>query len=379
MDSKKIRTRQEFNTNSYTNPKGKDFIIGLDLGYSGTKVFYETGYFCFPSYAKKIDSILDTPDDNDIFYKEEDSEDIYMIGYNAQAMTDETDINDSYAELFSQKRTIDKRFKYIINTAIALALRNKNDNRDIFIQTGLPSSLTESGSTNLIQTIAKPARFQLKKGRDKNWKTYELNIKPEKINVIPQPKGTLYSILAKNDGKLVDNAKDILCSNVLVWDIGFLTGDLFGIRNRSVSCKESTDEIGMKMVLEHISKNILTDTNEAINITALQNVLERGYFDCIDEDSMTSEEKSVKPYVEKAMAEVLNKAMEKVKSSTNSFRGYKYLIITGGTGEAWYESIVEWLKGMKTLSVKAGNVNDHLPLIYSNCRGYYMYRYNSNH
>ena len=53
MNTKNFRTRQEFATD-YSIPKGRDYIIGLDVGYSGTKVFYETGYFCVPSFVKKM-------------------------------------------------------------------------------------------------------------------------------------------------------------------------------------------------------------------------------------------------------------------------------------------------------------------------------------
>ena len=68
MDTKKFRTRQEFNLLSL--PKGKDYIVALDVGYSGTKVFYETGYACFPSYAKLLDDhMMNVPDHKDIIYR----------------------------------------------------------------------------------------------------------------------------------------------------------------------------------------------------------------------------------------------------------------------------------------------------------------------
>lgn len=64
MDTSKFRTRQEFRT--LINPKGKDFIIGLDAGYSGTKTFFESGCGTFPTYARKIDEMLYLTDENDI-------------------------------------------------------------------------------------------------------------------------------------------------------------------------------------------------------------------------------------------------------------------------------------------------------------------------
>lgn len=376
MDSKKIRTRQEFNR--LTNPKGKDFIIGLDIGYSGTKVFYETGYFCFPSYVKKLKSgMLEISDDKDILYKEDGSDDIYMIGYNAQNMLSETSSNDSDNSLLTRKRYSDKRFQIITDTAIALATLYKKDNRNIFIESGLPSSYVEGDKAALTKVLSKPASFSLKIGNG-DWKKFDVNIPKENIHIIPQPSGTLYSTIIRNDGKYVDKARDILLGNVLVWDIGFLTGDLFGLKGRSKDHQESSDDVGMSQVLQLISKKILEDTGEDIKISSLQKVLEKGYFTCIDEDTMSSETKSITPYVDEAIKEVLATATNSVKSATNAFRGYDYLIITGGTGEAWYEDICEWLKGYKNLTIKPGNINDHLPLIYSNSRGYYMFRYASN-
>ena len=375
MDSKKIRTRQEFNR--ITNPKGKDFIIGLDLGYSGTKVFYETGYFCFPSYVKKLGKgMLDISDEEDILYKENESDDIYMIGYNAQNMLDETSANDIDNSLLTRKRYSDKRFQIIAYTAIALATQYKNDNREIFIETGLPSSYIDGDKGPLIKALSKPMSFSLKIA-GKEWKKFEIKIAPDHIHVIQQPAGTLYSTLIKNDGKFVENAKEILLGNVLVWDIGFLTGDLFGLKGRNKECQESSVDVGMSQVLQLISNKILNDTGEDIKISSLKKVLEKGYFTCVDEDTMSSERKDVAPYVEASIKEILHIATESVKTATNAFRGYDYLIVTGGTGEAWYEDIVDWLKGYKNLKIKPGNSLDHLPMIYANSRGYYMFRYTS--
>ena len=72
-------------------------------------------------------------------------------------------------------------------------------------------------------------------------------------------------------------------------------------------------------------------------------------------------------------------AMEKAKNITNSFRDFSYLIISGGTGEAWFPQIKEYLSGLKNLTVLAGNMQDpSIPFLYANVRGYYFYRYVRN-
>lgn len=370
METKRYRTRQE--EKRLTNPKGKKYIVALDLGYSGTKIYIESGYVCFPSYAKKIEhGMMGISDEKDIFYRDETG--LYMVGYNAQNMTDAMSTNDTDGELFSRKRYADKRFKIITNVALALAIRRKNDNRDVFIETGLPSSYMND-SDALKKAICKPAEFEIKRGSGE-WESYKLEFTDNQIDVIPQPSGALYSVMTKSDGQFIDNVKEIIAGNTLIMDIGFGTFDFYGLKNRMIECKDSSDEIGMRKVLESTSKKILDDTGEEIRVASMQRKLEEGKFEAVNEDDLTSETKSISPYLEKATDEVFNEAMNKAKSVTNSFRGYNNLIISGGTGEAWFDKIKDRLKGMKTLKVIPANINDHEPLIYAVARGYYLYCY----
>ena len=54
------RTRHEFYNTPMQLPKSDQFIIGLDAGYSGMKVWYEKGYFCFPSFVKELTEASNT-------------------------------------------------------------------------------------------------------------------------------------------------------------------------------------------------------------------------------------------------------------------------------------------------------------------------------
>ena len=93
---------------------------------------------------------------------------------------------------------------------------------------------------------------------------------------------------------------------------------------------------------------------------------------------MKTEDRPLEPLLSAASDEVFKDAIERAKSITSAFRDYNYLIVSGGTGDAWYEKIEKYLSGMHTLHVMKGNVNDHLPMIYSNVRGYYMFQYTLN-
>lgn len=56
----------------------------------------------------------------------------------------------------------------------------------------------------------------------------------------------------------MDNVKEIIAGNTLVMDIGFGTFDFYGLKNRMIECRDSSDEIGMRKVLENTSKKFLT-------------------------------------------------------------------------------------------------------------------------
>lgn len=377
MDTKEFRTRQEI-IRTTTHPKAKKYIIGLDAGYSSMKVYHENGYFCFPSYARKIDGdMLSVTSEKDILYRDLDTNELYMLGQSAQDMISSDETNDTDGELYSRKRYGNKAFKILCNASIAIAILDKQDNREVVIQTGLPSSYETADRPAIIKALSKQGNFEIKLG-NRPWRKFSLAVKPENIFVMPQPAGSLYSVLIKDDGKYIANAKDYLFGNVLVMDIGFGTFDFYGIKSRTITCKESIDEIGMRQVFKTTSKKIMEEMNEEIRIQALQKNLTAGKVTCLNEEEMKTEDRPLEPLLSAASDEVFKDAIERAKSITSAFRDYNYLIVSGGTGDAWYEKIEKYLSGMHTLHVMKGNVNDHLPMIYSNVRGYYMFQYTLN-
>lgn len=371
MDTKKFRTRQEANTD--LNPKGKRYIIGLDMGYSSVKCFFETGHFVFPSYVKKVESMVKIPDEKDILYRKDASSSEYIIGYNAQSMVDCEDTNDTNGDLLGRKgRYQSESFQILYQAALALATESKNDGRELFIQTGLPSSYLEADTGAITRALAKTYDFELRLGNGP-WKKYHLVIRQENVKVMAQPSASLFSCITKNDGKFIERANELLTGNVLILDAGFGTFDFFGTKNRKLECVESTNELGMSQVLKRTARGILQDTGESINLVALQNCLEDGEFSYYDDEKDCSDTKKLAPYLQRANDAVFQEVKAKVKTTTDSLRGYRYVIVTGGSGEAWLDNFREWLKNMKTLTLLPANINDHLPLLFANARGYYMY------
>lgn len=373
MNTNQFRTKQEFKKN-VDIPKGKKFVIGLDIGYSAVKCFYEKGYFCFPSYVRKLDSDLFIYGEQDILYRDMETGNQYIIGRTAQEMISTSETNVTESELFSRNRYRSKSFKILCNIAMAFALDCKNDEREIVVQTGLPSAYEKADTPAIKKALLKPAHFQLKIGTGE-WKEYNFSVEEKNIFVMPQPSGSLYSALIRQDGTYMPDAKRILFSNILVMDIGFGTFDYFGIKKQKPVCKESVDDVAMKQVLKETSNRIMDALHEEIRVPAMQSALGTGLITCIDMDAMKSEEKPLAPFLEDANNKVFRDAIESAYNITGGFLDYNYILVTGGTGEAWLEKIKDYFSGLKTVKVITGNGNDHLPMIYSNSRGYYMYRY----
>lgn len=374
MNTKKYRTRQEIITEEH--PKRSKYIIGLDAGYSSMKGYHENGYFCFPSYAKKInDTMLNIAGAKDIIYHDLETNEKYMLGYTAQDMVASTDTNDTDGELYSRKRYHNKLFRILCNAAIGLALIDKNDDREIIVQTGLPTSYVKGDSDAMKNALCKPSKFRIKLANEE-WKEFNLKLTPDQIFIMPQPAGSLYSVLIQNNGVYVKEAKEILFSNSLVLDVGFGTFDLYGIKSRNIVCGESIDELGMREVLKHTSKKILDEMNEDIRIQALQKNLETGTVTCVNEEELKTEEKELAPLLAQSSNEVFQEAIERTRAITNTFRDYNRLIVSGGTGQAWFNKINEYLKNMKNLEIIPSNVNNpSSSFVYSNVRGYYLFRY----
>lgn len=100
------RTRHEFYNTPMQLPKSDQFIIGLDAGYSGMKVWYEKGYFCFPSFVKELtEDSLNLFDEKDILYRDNETGKTYMLGYTAQEMVESGDTNDTDSETYTERDT----------------------------------------------------------------------------------------------------------------------------------------------------------------------------------------------------------------------------------------------------------------------------------
>lgn len=377
MDTKRFRTRTELIKRNNLSVPGT-WEVALDIGYSAVKLFAPDKIACFPSYAKRVDPDLEFTSvipDKAILYRNIDTDETWLVGEVAQDMIQTGDTTDSDQALFGRDRYDNAIFHVVMETGLGLACENNKDNLPIFVQTGLPEKYLKGDSADLRESIAGSHNFAIKRGNGE-WRFFDFSIPSTAIDIMSQPKGTLFSICIDNDGKWVPQATDYLKSSLIIFDPGFGTLDLFPIYAGTVANNgETYPDLGMKRVFQETSKLIYNAYNADVSVAAMQRYLTEGVVRVFDRRKLESREEPFGEFLEKASTKVFNEAFSRMLSTINLV-DYSYLVYTGGTGAAWEKMLTEKLSGIKTLKLIPGNVNDTLPTIYSNVRGYYMYRYN---
>ena len=207
-------------------------------------------------------------------------------------------------------------------------------------------------------------------------KEFHIDITAEDVDVMYQPMGTFYSVTTDQFGNLTNDLKTFRNSDLLVFDCGFKTLDKFVIQNKKLEEKDTDENLGMKRILEETRNSMQEDLKKkgysvSVSLPAMQQCLKNGVVRINDRINFTVKEFPIEEYLKKANELICKEAFDSIKDYVFSI---KYLIMTGGTGSAWYGYFKDKLKGIHTLKVISGDYNSNLPAFYANARGYYMYR-----
>lgn len=375
---------QDFSTQTCFIPRknagtGKHWGIALDIGYSAVKGMSPNHVFCFPSFARVFNGQMlnvgeGSPDD--IQYRDENGV-IWNVGATAQNSLSSADTNDSVQSLYGRNRYFAPMFLVIARVGLALGLLHNDfgnpGDKSIFLQTGLPPAFLKSDAADLKEVLSGHHEFSVRIGNGA-WKNFSFDLSEDNIKVMPQPMGSFFSAAFSNEGTQLPSAKKLFSSNLLIFDAGFGTVDIYSIRNRQIESSQSFDDCGMKAVLSETSEAIAKKFGVEVPVHAMQKSLREGFIQTRNRRTKTSTKERFDDLLEAASAKVCKNAIERVDSSYDSLFDYDYLLVTGGTGAAWQDIITEEYAGLTTLKVITGNQNDTLSHIFSNVRGYYLYQ-----
>lgn len=375
-----FKTRTIFNNRENPCRNEKVFPLALDIGYSAVKGFSPNKVFSFPSYAIRMSEdilSLGTPSKNDIQYKDESG--LWYVGELAQMMTDKSDTSENINTLYGRNRYNSPMFKIIARTGFGIGLLANEygsyEGRKIVLQTGLPPSYAKTDSPILKGVLKGKHKFEIKIGTG-SWCKFEFELSEENINIMPQPLGSIVSLTVDSRGRQIPEREKYLNNNVnmLIDDAGFGTDDFFNIRNgRNIKGEGTKDEFGMKRVMQETTNEIYKRYGVEIPVHAIQKYLQKGTFYKFIPEDMAQDEISFADILDEMSRKVCMESIEYMKSTFNYLQDYQYLVVTGGTGAAWFDIIKNYFANMKTLQVIGANTQDKLPHIFSNVRGYYFY------
>lgn len=374
-----------FKTKTIIQPKvnpnldGK-FLVGIDVGYSGCKVFSQNKVALFPCYARKIDGELISAnyDETDILYQDAKTKQIWAVGETAIGMMSSRETNDNSVSMYSRSRYEDPMFMVILRTGLAIGMmKNTYGNyagKELYVETGLPAAYMMD-EYPLKDAFCQEHEFAIKVGNNP-WQKFNFTLDEDHVAVTSQPKGTLYSSIINDSGEFIENSSKILKSRSLIFDAGFNTLDLVRNMNGIIdnNCI-SYDDLGMKQVFLETASVVEKKYREHIEVPYMQYILRTGIVQGYDRKLKETLDIDISAILDEKNQEVCHKAITKIRGMYNDLLDMDYLVVTGGTGEAWWYMIKDEFKGLRTLTVLSGNENSDLPFTFSNVRGYYFHLY----
>lgn len=390
MQTQAYRTRTILQERKNFTTREDIWGIAIDIGYSGTKIYSPNIIACFPSYAARVSGNLlqmASTDENAILYKDENGE-IWKVGKIAQDAMSPDDADSSSMAIYGRKRYFDPMFLVIARTAIGIASRKNAygdpEGKKICLETGLPNSYIRMDAPLLKEVFTGHHTFDLRIGTG-DWQHFDLTLDANDIFVMQQPMGTLLSITTDDNGNSIPDAVDYYSSALLIIDPGFGTFDCFSLKGAEMAGVETYTAYSMKQVFANTVEKIQAEYGTEIPVPTIQKYLDAGFFTQYDRKTRTGKNIPFEEILNECSREVAQAAVDKVCEVYGDLLEFKYLVITGGTGEAWYEEFANAFKGLPNLKIIPGNVNtdgilvdEHgnktpLPFIFSNVRGYYMY------
>ena len=380
MPTKEFKTRSIIKERYFPCPDPV-WVSAIDIGYSGIKGISPNKYYCIPAYAKKLREepvMLKAPSPTDILYRNGDE--LWSVGELAYQEADSSRMPDNESVSFGRlNRYYSPAFQVQAETGIGISLLNNGysspDGKKLVIQTGLPPQYIEDTPV-LKEVLSGTHSFELKVG-DNPWQEIQYTLEEGQIYVMSQPLGAFASVCYDSSGKPLPVSWKLYNSNVLVFDPGFGTLDLYLIKKGHVSPEflMTLPNQAMKEVFVRTCRDIHEEFGVSLQIAELQNRLEDGTIRVTNRRQRSR--KSV-PFGGTLMKNCQDVCMEALDTMFDSYEDLAYIdfiIGTGGTYDAWKGTVSKELGNLDGIKLLPGNCNDtSLSNVFSNVRGYYFQR-----
>ncbi|QUH22083.1 ParM/StbA family protein [Alkaliphilus sp. B6464] len=351
--------------------------IGLDVGFSATKIFSMFGYHKYPSVVRKIrkrdlDNIKYS-DDCYILYKTSDR-DIWLVGHAVINRTFDQLTNED--TLYTENRLNSEENLVLNRVGIALALM-KDDfsfvkNPAIRLCVGLPEKQVDSHADSYIDLLMGHHEFEIKIG-SRDWQKIKVDVEEENISVLSQPFGTLLSLASDRKGKII-NENLLKKDRTLIYDGGFGTIDTFLIENGNIVNSTTDPTLAMKDIFNEARDTIAEKTDIMLQLHQFNYYLSKDQgerFIWYNGNQKYDLDPDIK-------LSTINFAEDNIKMLNQQYRGFNNvdsIIVTGGTGKVFFPFFqLNIPKNIQLAEVKdSTDKNEDFDCVYANSVGFFNY------
>lgn len=387
-DFKVFATRTEFNFHSIKLPfldTDKVVPMGLDIGYSTVKVYSVFGTHIFPSFPIKVHNDLSLVNKETYIKYKDENDKLWYIGEMARKVIETGEIPTQTKTLYGKQRIYSDEYLVLLRLGVFFGLLKKYNenglemakNVKLKIMSGLPENYIKGDTKTLKERFHGHHSFKVQLG-DHDWinVSFDIDMNDDDIQVISQPFGTLWSLAANRYGKVTN--VDFLKKQVLIFDGGFHTVDTFyNMSGIGQGTSSTWDDCAMHEVYRRTVRDIAKATNDQADIPIY--MMDK-YIDSDKPGEVFYGRKQKYQFRQdllKNLEDVAKEAIRQLNTVYNHLLDIDILVITGGTGKAfypWFAREFESLEGLEVvLAEKTNGKNsiDNFDSVFANVVGYF--------
>lgn len=367
--------KTEFKFYNLKVPYGNIVPIGLDIGYSSTKVCSIFGRHIFPSFPIRVSedlTVVDKP--TNIKYKDENGI-LWYVGDLAYNVLESGKALYQENILYGKNRISSDEYLVLLRIGIYLGLLREDftipANFHLKIKTGLPDQYMMEDRIVLKERFIGHHHFAIKIG-NQEWTTVSFDIGPDDISVISQPFGTLWSLAADINGDIINS--DLFDStNVLIVDGGYHTFDTYFNKAGTKGTSSTWTTIAMSEVFNRTRRKIYEGTHEHKYmrqyeiVKYLKSPVHAGKVPYGNRQWYVFEQ-DLYDNVE----EVAKEAIKQLMVTYENLVDVDVVVCTGGTGKAYYPFFKKNLRLDVLLAEKHdGNEIENFDTVFANVVGFF--------
>ena len=384
---------REYKTKTIMNEDYNPFFpgswsIAIDIGYSSVKCMSPNKTFSFPTFVKKCDDdTREIVQSNGLTLRFRDKNGTeYEVGGLALVLADIREVNDNTKTMYGRDWYGTETYQICMETALGLALLSNKKrsfkNEAIKVVTGLPCKYTDDAKI-LKRMITGRHTFDLILPNRTEWEHFDFEV-CETV-VLPQPSGAMLSAMYDNTGKMTSEGQSLNNENIVVFDGGFGTLDLYGVISGVATVRSTYSDCGMKEVFLRTVSDIKKNYDTEIPVPMLYKYLDNGnlnYFE-LRPEAASIDFGDPKTYIKKNVniseilcrhsAEVAKSSLQHLLNDTSHLSGYNYVILSGGSAAAWSDYLTKAISALEVCIVDLQKNNNRIDPIFYNVRGYYMF------